>query len=237
MERLHGTDLSTLVDRAGPLPPARTIHLLRQVCCSLAEAHQAGLIHRDVKPANIFICRQALVFDFVKVLDFGLVKAGARQQSVELTQAGTMLGTPLYMAPEMIKGQDVDGRADLYSLGCVAYWLLTGKPPFDADTITAVVASHLTEEPPSPRSMIGSGIPESLDGLIVRCMAKNPDDRPQSAEQLEEELASCSDQSPWTQEEARACWDQIDLTASAGETSTRSPSDAATVEHVLKLPE
>ncbi|GAG32167.1 unnamed protein product, partial [marine sediment metagenome] len=172
MERLHGTDLATLVERVGILSPGRAIHVLRQVCRSLAEAHGAGFIHRDIKPANIFVCRQALELDFAKVLDFGLVKANFEQRSIELTQAETLLGTPAYMSPEMIEGHPVDGRADLYSLGCVAYWSLTGRPVFEANNPAAVVVSHLTEAPQSVREVVGDEIPEELDRIVSRCLAK-----------------------------------------------------------------
>lgn len=204
MERLQGTDLATLVEHVGPLSPERAIHVLCQVCRSLAEAHEAGFIHRDIKPANILVCRQALELDFAKVLDFGLVKANSEQQSIELTQAETLLGTPAYMAPEMIEGHPVDGRADLYSLGCVAYWSLTGKPVFEANNPAAVIVSHLTEEAPSVRAAVGAEISEQLDRIVSRCLAKNPKDRPQTAQELERELSACA-VDPWTHADAEEC--------------------------------
>jgi serine/threonine-protein kinase len=190
----------------GPLPPPRAIDLLRQACLSLAEAHETGLIHRDIKPANIFVCKYALEYDFVKVLDFGLVKSNKSEQSVELTQPGALLGTPAYMAPEMMTGDKVDARADLYSLGCVAFWLLTGKPPFEADTATAVMLRHLTKDPPSPRSIVGPQVSEQLDAIVLRCLAKKPEGRPQNASELQRELGSCATHTPWSQVEAKECW-------------------------------
>ena len=219
MERLHGTDLATLVETSGPLSPARTVHLLRQVCHSLAEAHHSGLIHRDIKPANIFVCRQGLEFDFAKVLDFGLVKADHQTQSVEITQAGALLGTPNYMAPEMIDGQEVDGRADLYSLGCVAYWMLTGKTVFEG-SLSTVIAGHVSQEPPSLCPGKDSAVPEQLNRIVLSCLEKNAADRPQTAAELASELASCSIQS-WTQEEAIRCWMKNDRGEFSSDSSSR----------------
>lgn len=189
MERLNGVDLATLVEKEGPLAPSRVVHLLRQVCHSLAEAHASGLIHRDIKPANIFVCSQALEQDFVKVLDFGLVKASQCEPSLEITQAGTLLGTPAYMAPEMIQDQAADARSDLYSLGCVAYFMLTGKTVFDG-SLSAIIAGHVKKEPPKMVAADGSEIPGELEQVILRCLAKSPDDRPAGAIDLEKQLAS-----------------------------------------------
>ena len=189
MERLNGVDLATLVEREGPLPPSRVVHLLRQACHSLAEAHATGLIHRDIKPANIFVCKQALDSDFVKILDFGLVKASRREPSVEITQAGTLLGTPAYMAPEMIQDQAVDARSDIYSLGCVAYFMLTGKTVFDG-SLSAVIAGHVKKDPPKMVADNGSDIPSELERVVFRCLAKSRYHRPATAIKLEQQLAA-----------------------------------------------
>ena len=152
MELLDGLDLESLVRRHGPLPAGRVVHILRQVCASLEEAHVRGLVHRDIKPANIHVGRVGLVYDFVKVLDFGLVKPisdGALEHSLA-TQAGLVIGTPGYMAPEIALSAKVDGRADLYSLGCVAYYLLTGRQVFEGDTVMQVFAQHLQAVPMPP---------------------------------------------------------------------------------------
>ncbi|NUO51130.1 MAG: serine/threonine protein kinase, partial [Polyangiaceae bacterium] len=142
MELLDGVDLDRLVRETGPMPAARVIHVMRQVCKSLNEAHSLGLVHRDVKPANIFLCRYAEEQDFVKVLDFGLVKSvdkGETKAEPGMTNANAVLGTPTYMAPEMVLGGTVDARADIYALGCVAYWLLTGRLVFEADSVVKVL--------------------------------------------------------------------------------------------------
>ncbi len=193
MELLDGLDLDTLVRRFGPLPPERAIHLLGQACDSLADAHAAGLIHRDVKPANLVTCRWGLKYDFVKVLDFGLVKAtwGVGEDE-RLTSDGTIAGTPAYIAPEVaLGGRPLDARVDLYGLGCVAYWLLTGEKVFTGATPMEVVLNHVKASPIPPSERAGRAIPEALEGLVLSCLAKEPRDRPPSAEWLGERLAEC----------------------------------------------
>jgi serine/threonine-protein kinase len=185
MELLIGTDLEMLVRQQGPQPAKRVIHILKQACESLEEAHAQGLVHRDIKPANIHLGTLGLKQDFVKVLDFGLVKAVSGEKntghSLE-TAAGLTPGTPSYMAPEMAMGEHVDGRADIYALGCVAYWLLTGKRVFEAETSLQVVAKHLRNEPvPPSRRVPGLAIPPALETLVLQCLAKHPEDRPTAA--------------------------------------------------------
>lgn len=208
MEMLDGLDLATLVGRFGPLPAGRVVHLLRGVCHSLGEAHGQGLIHRDVKPANIFTCRLGPDLDFVKVLDFGLVKSTGEEAggATALTQEGSVAGTPAFMAPEMALGDgSVDGRADIYALGCVAYWLLTGQPVFAADTPVATLLKHVQEEPIPPSRRTELEIPEDLDAVILACLAKDPADRPRTAEELDARLATCS-VTAWTKEMAEEWW-------------------------------
>lgn len=230
MERLDGIDLAALVHAVGPLPAARTVHILRQICRSLAEAHETGLIHRDIKPANIFICQHALEYDFAKVLDFGLVNTTSAAQSAEITQAGTLLGTPAYMAPEMIKSESVDNRADIYSLGCVAHWLLTAAPVFSQTGIRSVIANHLTEPVKSLRTRTDNHIPPQLDALILRCLAKDPADRPKTALALEAELAMCINKT-WTQAEARDCWEkQKQIATGSGPTQLSSLEETILVD-------
>jgi tRNA A-37 threonylcarbamoyl transferase component Bud32 len=176
MELLHGVDLETLVRRHGPLPPARVVHLLRQVCESLEEAHISGLVHRDIKPANIHVGRVGLHYDFVKVLDFGLVKsvvAKPGEGDSLASAAGLTPGTPTYMAPEMAHGESVDGRADLYSLGCVAYFLLTGSLVFQADTPIGVILKHIEQPPVPPSKRTDLPIPPALEKLVLACLAKS----------------------------------------------------------------
>ena len=208
MELLDGIDLESLVDRFGPVPPARAVHVLRQVCASLAEAHAHGLVHRDVKPANIHLCRMGLEYDFVKVLDFGIVKSrhppAAGQAAA--TAADKIIGTPAFMPPEMAAGDAVDGRADLYGLGCVAYWLLTGRLVFDGETAYQVVAQHLNAAPEPPSHRSPHAISATLDGVILSCLEKDPAQRPQDALELSHRLIGCEFDAPWTEEEAARWW-------------------------------
>jgi serine/threonine-protein kinase len=189
MELLQGTTLETLVRQRGPLPAAQVIDVLRQVCDSLEEAHAAGLVHRDIKPANIHLGRVGNHDGFVKVLDFGLVKSigGAdREQSME--GAAATAGTPAYMAPEILRDEPVDGRADLYALGCVAYYLLTAQMVFEAETSIQMVLKHLQAEPVPPSRRTTNPIPDGLDRLVLDCLAKRPSDRPDSARELARRL-------------------------------------------------
>ena len=208
MEMLDGLDLATLVGRFGPLPAGRVVHLVRGVCHSLGEAHGQGLIHRDVKPANIFTCRLGPDLDFVKVLDFGLVKSTGEEAggATALTQEGSVAGTPAFMAPEMALGDgSVDGRADIYALGCVAYWLLTGQPVFAAETPVATLLKHVQEQPIPPSRRTEMVIPEELDAVVLSCLAKDPAERPQTAEELDARLAACP-VTTWTKEMAEEWW-------------------------------
>jgi serine/threonine-protein kinase len=189
MELLVGTDLEMLVRQQGPQPAGRVIHILKQACESLEEAHAQGLVHRDIKPANIHLGTLGLRKDFVKVLDFGLVKAVSSEKntghSLE-TAAGLTPGTPSYMAPEMAMGETVDGRADIYALGCVAYWLLTGTQVFQAEGALQMVAKHLREDPMPPSERAPSReIPAELERIVLRCLAKRPDQRPDAHELAE----------------------------------------------------
>jgi serine/threonine-protein kinase len=211
MELLDGLDLETLVRRFGPVPPERAIHLLIQACDSLAEAHATGLIHRDVKPANILTCHWGLKWDFVKVLDFGLVKsAWAMGDDDHVTSEGTITGTPAFMAPEAaLGGHAIDARVDLYGLGCVAYWLLTGERLFVGRTPVEVLLHHVKTPPVPPSERTGRPIPASLEALVLSCLAKDPDERPASAEWLAARLAECEIAGDWTPERARTWWDSV----------------------------
>jgi serine/threonine protein kinase len=207
MELLDGMDLDSLVRQHGAVPAGRVVHLLIQVCASLEEAHVRGLVHRDIKPANIHVGRLGLVQDFVKVLDFGLVKPIA-DRSVEqslTTQAGLVVGTPGYMAPEMVLSDAVDGRADLYALGCVAYYLLTAQQVFDGDTTMKVIAKHLQETPIPPSQRGPAAVPPRLEQVVLACLAKKPEERPRTAAELARLLAA-TDVEPWTDAQAQAWW-------------------------------
>jgi eukaryotic-like serine/threonine-protein kinase len=178
MELLDGEDLERLVARDGPLPVARTRHVLRQAAAALAEAHAAGLIHRDVKPANVMLCTRGGVSDFVKILDFGLVKDVATPADVKLTSDRAIAGTPLYMAPESIVAVETVGPpADVYGLGCVAYFLLTGGPPFGGNNLIEICAAHVHDVPAAPSSH-AIDLPPELDALVLRCLDKKPERRP-----------------------------------------------------------
>jgi serine/threonine-protein kinase len=185
MELLEGTTLEALVRREGPHPADRVIRNLEQGCGSLAEAHAAGLVHRDIKPSNIHVGRLGLRDDFIKVLDFGLVKSLAEPTGEYQVQTalGHAPGTPAYMAPEMAGDEVVDGRADLYSLGCVAYFLLTGRLVFEAGSALQMVARHLYDQPDLP-SRHAPDVPHALECLVLQCLAKRPEDRPASAAEL-----------------------------------------------------
>ncbi len=207
MELLDGRDLESLVREFGPLPPARALHFVRQICRSLGEAHAAGLIHRDIKPANVYVCRMGLEYDFVKVLDFGLV----RQENPEhgatmLTRDAGILGTPAYMAPEAIVGNDVDRRADVYAVGCVAYFLLTGQPVFGDETGMRQLMRHVQDTPVPPSRKAKHHVPRAVDDLVMACLQKDPRDRPDSAEALFDMAAVCLTRDSWDQADARRWW-------------------------------
>jgi eukaryotic-like serine/threonine-protein kinase len=208
MELLNGMDLQTLVTKHGPLPPARAIHILAQVCESLAEAHDRGLVHRDIKPANIQVCRMGRQCDFVKVLDFGLVKTVLASTASEpgLTAANSVAGTPAYIAPETALGEAVDSRTDLYSCGCVAYWMLTGRQLFEAHSPMQMMAHHIQTPPEPPSRYSAYPIPDALEKIVLACLSKRPADRPSSASELADLLAECKPASAWTRDDARLWW-------------------------------
>ena len=208
MELLAGRDLETLVREFGPVSADRAVFLLRQVCHSLADAHARGMVHRDIKPANVYVCRMGLEYDFVKVLDFGLVKVRDRAAGADtlLTVDHTTTGTPAYMAPEIILGDaDVDSRADVYALGCVAYYLLTGSLVFEAETPMKMLLQHAHAKPVPPSQRTELPIPRELDDLVLACLEKDPNDRPQSAEDLFRLAVGCPCNA-WNQASAKSWW-------------------------------
>jgi serine/threonine-protein kinase len=219
MELLNGISFERYVQDFGPMEPARVVYLLRQVCHSLGEAHSRGFVHRDIKPANLFICRLGPDDDFVKVLDFGLVKhaEGSSARSM-LTLEGVTAGTPGFMAPEIALGKPgVDGRADLYSLGCVAYYLLTGQAVFTGETPVATVLAHVQTPPAPPSARAELPIPPALDRVILDCLAKEPSDRPGSATALERRLAASVPDDVWTADAAHDWWELHRLTLNPAE--------------------
>jgi eukaryotic-like serine/threonine-protein kinase len=211
MELLDGMDLESLVRKHGPVPANRAIHIVRQVCESLEEAHAQGLVHRDIKPANIHVGRLGLRYDFVKVLDFGLVKVRDHRdvgQTLLTADHGTT-GTPAYMAPEVILGEaDVDRRADVYALGCVAYYMLTGQLVFEADTPMKMLVQHVQSQPVPPSQRTELKIPRELDQLVLSCLEKNPANRPRDAEELFALACCCRSGDEWEANQAREWWEQ-----------------------------
>ena len=208
MELLDGLDADSLLRRFGPTPPERAIYLLRQVCHSLSEAQSCGLVHRDIKPANIFLCRYGEEYDFVKVLDFGIVRAagGSADTSPVHTRENAVHGTPAFIAPEQAMGTEVDGRADIYATGCVAYWLLTGQFVFTAETPMGLLLQHAQTTPTPPSARTDQPIPKALDDLVLSCLAKDPAKRPQSARELSLRLGEVEGASAWTEDRAREWW-------------------------------
>jgi serine/threonine-protein kinase len=221
MELLEGMDLESLVRKHGPVPAGRAIHILGQVCDSLAEAHAAGLVHRDIKPANIFVGRMGLQHDFVKVLDFGLVKPVERAHAPSLATAeGMTPGTPAYMAPEVALGETVDGRADVYALGCVAFYLLTGELVFQAESALQMIARHLQATPVPPSRRTSQPIPPALDQLVLTCLAKSPVERPDATE-CARALSQIAE-ARWGEEQALDWWNAVQRPA--GEVRIPAPA-------------
>ena len=210
MELLDGIDADALIKRFGPIPAARVVHILRQMCHSLSEAESRGLVHRDIKPANIFLCRYGEDHDFVKVLDFGIAKAvhdASLETQTAITMANVIQGTPAFIAPEQALGSaDVDTRADIYSTGCVAYWLLTGQLVFTAQTPMKLLVAHAHTPPEPPSARSETPISPELDALVLSCLAKDRDLRPQSARDLLHRLDALEVRQPWTEARARQWW-------------------------------
>jgi hypothetical protein len=207
MEYLEGINLDDLVTRFGPLPEGRVVHILRQVSGSLAEAHAVDLIHRDIKPANMILTCRGGVYDLVKVLDFGLVKAVGAEREAQLTATHSLTGTPRYMSPEAIEQPEtVDARTDIYAIGAVAYYLLTGTPVFTATRLVELSMQHVNAVPEPPSQRLGRPVTPELESLILRCLAKKREDRPGSASVLLDELRKCEPSCPWSHTDAEAWW-------------------------------
>jgi serine/threonine protein kinase len=209
MELLEGASLEQIVEIDGPQPHERVTYLLDQVAASLAEAHDAGLIHRDIKPANILVVDRGGISDLVKVVDFGLVKdvRGEVASDATITRTDSITGTPHYMAPETITAPDaVDARTDIYALGAVGYWLLTGTQVFRGNTVMEVLAHHLHSDPEPPSVRINMPVERDLEKILLACLAKRPEDRPQSAQVLRSQLRACYAASRWTNQRAAEWW-------------------------------
>ncbi len=207
MEYLDGLSLQDLVASDGPQPPERVVHILAQVAGALGEAHAAGLIHRDVKPANILLCERGGIADVAKVLDFGLVKEIEAPAKSDLTEANVVTGTPLFLAPEALTDpSSVDGRADIYALGAVGYFMLTAEPVFDGNTLVEICGHHLHTEPSAPSERLGAELPADLERALMRCLEKKPSERFPDVTELSEALLACRCAADWTPTRAKAWW-------------------------------
>jgi serine/threonine-protein kinase len=234
MELLEGLDLERLVKASGPQDPERVRHILERIADALSEAHGVGLIHRDIKPSNIILCRQGGRLDVPKVVDFGLVQEVTGSSDLALTGEGQVLGTPLYMAPEVMRSSNAgDGRSDLYGLGAVGYYLLTGEHVFPGDNILEICFSHVHKEPIPPSERIGKPISQALEAIILSCLAKKPDDRPQHAAELRDQLIACSGLERWTEDKALRWWQShpnvLAASFSSGEEDEEDETMARTV--------
>ena len=231
MELLDGITLDELVNRFGPQPEGRVIAILRQLCGSLAEAHGLGLIHRDIKPANIMLTRRGGLTDFVKLLDFGLVKP--RDADRNMTLAGSLTGTPLYLPPEAVQHHELDPRSDIYSVGAVAYNLLTAQSVFDGGTILEICRQHVEETPRSPSERLGRSIDADLEQIVMQCLAKSLDERPESAENLDVLLAECAAATAWTKASSDEWW-EVNLPAAEATAATKPTADSSHSSHASK---
>ena len=210
MEYLPGMSIAELVERHGPRPPERGVYLLEQTCEALGEAHALGLIHRDIKPGNLFAAQRGGHYDVAKLLDFGLAKRiWSSGESIELTGEGTITGSPLFMAPEQATGEgEPDVRSDIYALGALAYYMLTGRPPFTADNPLKVMIAHASEPVVAP-SQHRRELPHDLEQVVLKCLAKSPADRFQDTTELSAALFACDVHGRWTREDARRWWSEM----------------------------
>jgi serine/threonine-protein kinase len=210
MEYLDGMTVAQLLQRQSPLPVARVVHILQQVCAALAEAHGRDIVHRDIKPENIMVCRHGGVYDFVKILDFGLVKQISQQHSRDLTRTLRILGTPLYMAPERLRNPaDVDARADIYAVGALGFLMLTGRKLFESADDLELTTKILNDEPPRASEVAPQALPAELDLIVTACVEKKRELRPQRVADLGEALDALAIEHRWTQREAQDWWQRV----------------------------
>ncbi len=207
MELLSGMDLHSMVSQFGAMKAERVVMLLKQACRSLMEAHDIGFTHRDIKPQNLFVCKLGCEYDFLKVLDFGVVKHEEHmEEDSQITHEKEIPATPITVAPEILTGGDVDARSDLYSLGCVAYWMLTGKQVFTGKNVMELLMHHVSTKPSTPSRVIKMKIPEKLDTVVLACLEKDKRDRPQTAAELWEMFDEVKFSNNWTQTQAKQWW-------------------------------
>ena len=232
MEYLEGLGLDQLVAADGPQPPGRVVHILRQVLEALAEAHGVGLVHRDVKPGNVILCERGGVSDVAKVVDFGLVKD--LEADAGATHEAALVGTPLYLAPEAIRSPNADARADLYSVGAVAYFLLTGRHVFEGETIIEICGHHLHTPPTPPSERLGRPLPPALETWVLACLEKDPARRPASATEAATRLERCGLSGQWTPEQARDWWEVKGRALAVRRHAEATPSDATLSRPVIE---
>lgn len=238
MEYLQGMDLRELLRRHGPVSPARAVHFAVQACRSLAEAHEHGIVHRDIEPANLFVTRIDDDEDGIKVLDFGIARVRQPDMRATLSSPGAIVGTPAYMSPEMLTGSSADERSDVYSLGATLYELLTGVPPFSGPNIHSIFAAHATEEPVSLSERRKEALPPALEEVVLRCLAKQPSARYGSMRELARALEGCLDGPAWTPEDARRFWEAatVDRLRPSGECRFPAPEEDKGATTVVARP-
>jgi hypothetical protein len=224
MELLQGETLAEYVARLGPLPPARAVHIVGQAARALAEAHERGIVHRDVKPENLFLTSLGGEHDFIKVLDFGIAKVTVTDAEAKMTDTGWVLGTPAYISPEVAMGQSADARSDVYALGAVLYFLLCGKPPFEADNVGALLFAHVNENAMSPSRVLGRQLPADVERVVMRTLEKEPAERYGTAAELALALSSCTLAGKWTFGDAVHVARQSSRPPSSGVLETALPS-------------
>ena len=236
MEFLPGLNLTQILDASGPMSPARVVHLISQICDALSEAHAFAFIHRDINTGNIFVTKKGGVFDVAKLLDFGLVKTVGDGEETQLTQMGSVSGTPKYMAPERA-GTDssADAQSDIYSLGAVAYKMLTGRAPFESGTAMQIIIAHV-RDPVPPIRELNEAVPESLEKVILRCLEKSPQSRYRSTKELREALQSCQLKDAWSQADARSWWRDVDRAIKAREQEKAAGLDRPRPEATASVP-
>jgi len=235
MEYLDGINLQSLVDQYGPQEEGRVISILTQICGSLFEAHSLGLVHRDIKPANLMLNRRGGVADFVKVLDFGLVKAMDDKKQADLSSANSLTGTPLYMAPESIQAPNtVDLRSDLYAVGAVGYFLLTGHPVFEAAGLVELCHMHVEAIPVPVSQRLGKPVSPELEHALLACLEKSRTKRPATARELSQLLARCPTTGTWTADDADSWWSRHERGGAAVPTSsTAKPTTSALFDRTV----
>lgn len=208
LEFLDGMNTGRFVYRFGALPPQRAVHWLHQVCHALGEVHARGLIHGDVKPSNVFVSRRGVCADHITLLDFGLARVSQQAASPDSTKHSSRPGTPGFMAPEQLLGAAGDSRADVYAMGCLAYFLLTGRGPFDAKDDERLAQMHVSSTPPSPQPPADRRLPAFLEALVMSCLSKEPRERPSDAQAVRAELSSGMERNLWSEMEAQSWWEQ-----------------------------